>query len=249
MGEEWPPYQTLRPLVYAHAGRPAMIMGGGSSLLEAMKTAPPDAIYFSVNGHGLRYFKQHPADPRRCTYVVACDKTGREYKSQGLPVISRHMFADYRMLTMPAPSSGMSAAWVARIMGCAPIIILGMDCYDGGTYFDDQKAASTGHLIQPTDHLLRWHKMMNAFPAMYRAIGCNDALRKRVGEYDPAEPIEKLAPEEKLVVELQRVRCRLTQDAVICMRPFKAGETLDLMQREFDQLIQQKKVTRLPALD
>lgn len=250
----WPPYQTLRPLIHAHVGRAAVVMGGGPSMVEAMATAPADALYISVNDHGLRFFKRR-ADPRRCSYVVACDKIekrarfdsrdGGDGAPWGLPCISRHMWADYRLLFMPAPSSGMSAAYVARLLGCAPVILTGMDCYAGGTYHDDHKAGSTGRNIRPADHRSRWAKLGVQYPGMYRTIGCDAVLARHFGTYNPEEKPEAPAPAERLIQELRRFRCELKAPAEICQRLFSAGEVLDLMQREVEQLVKEKRATRL----
>jgi hypothetical protein len=254
----WPPYQTLRPLIHAHVGRTAVVMGGGPTLAEAMKIAPADALYISVNDHGLRFFKRR-GDPRRCSYVVACDKIekrarfdcrdpGDDGQPWGLPVISRHMFADYRLLHLPAPNSGMSGAYFARLLGCAPVIITGMDCYTGGTYHDDPKAGSTGRNIRPADHRSRWTKLGVQYPGMYRTIGCDPVLARHFGTYNPEEKPEAPAPLAQLVQELRRFRCVLKAEATICQRPFKSGQVLDLMQREVEQLMKEKRATRI-AID
>lgn len=256
----WPPYRTLRDLIHRHVGVPAVVMGGGPSLQQAIPKAPANAIFISVNDHGVRYFKHvAPQDSRRCSYVVCCDKIEQRARFDArengdgspwhLPVISRHMWADYRLLFQPAPSSGMAAAYFARLLGCSPIIITGMDLYAGGTYHDNPKALSSGKSIKPGDHRIRWFKLAAQFPAMYRAIGCDDALRDRVGEYDPNESPRPPTSVEFLVAELRRERCEITRQAIVCMREFPPGQVLDLMKREVDHLVKERKGRRLAIVD
>jgi hypothetical protein len=253
----WPPYQTLRPLIHRHVGRIAVVMGGGPSMVQAIPHSPLDAVYISVNDHGLRYFKHSaPGDPRRCSYVVACDKVEHRARSDigkkgdgqawGLPVISRHMWADYRLLCMPAPSSGMTAAYVARLLGCAPIIITGMDLYDGPTYHDDAKAFSTGKHLKPSEHLARWRKMWLKYPGMYRTLGCHKLLQGELGRYDQNEKTPAPVPVDQLIVELQAVRCQIRKPAVVCQREFPPCE-IELMDREVKDLQKQGKGSRVAS--
>lgn len=259
----WPTYQTLEPLIHAHAGRAAVIMGGGPSLHEGVTRAPGDAVYLSANDHGVRYFK-HRGLPQRCAYVVAGDENERRWRGDvraradgvpvdgkpwGCPVIGRQMWADYRLLFMPQPNSGIAAAWVARVMGCAPIILLGMDLYAGGTYHDDAKYKSSGKSLSAGDHRLNWIKFLSAFPGPYRALGCERELRAMVGEFDAAERYRPGESRYQLLEGLRRDRCRLTADAVIMQRPFSAGLTLDLRKNEVDDLIKHGKAVRLRIVE
>lgn len=242
---DWPPYRTVRDLVGISHGVASVVMGGGSSRLAAMPQCPPHAIYISANDHGCRHFLQHPDPARRISYVVACDKIEQRVKHYGLPIISRHMFADYRLLFMPAPSSGMSGAWLARLMGCAPIILTGMDLYVGPTYADDAAAQSTGHILSERQHLERWHRMMVAYPAQYRTIGCSKLLENHCGCYDPSERPEPVLDANRLSFELQGEWIKLTADSIISMRPFRSGEVLELTRGEAQKLVRERRAVRV----
>lgn len=243
----WPPYQTVRPLIHSQIGRMAVIQGGGPSLDAGMARCPAGALYLSVNDHGCKYFLRQPTHPAgRADFVVACDKIEARVRLHGLPVFSRHMWANFRLLYMPAPSSGMAAAWVARMLGCAPILILGMDCYAGGTYADDPKARSTGHNIPTRVHLQRWRKFLADFPAQYRVIGCHPELAKILGAYDPAEPAAAPVARELLEEDLRAVPIRITRPGtVVSMRPFEPGAEVELGRAEADAIVKQRKGLRL----
>jgi len=242
MPRSWPPYQTLRPLIHRYVGRAAVVMGGGMSLDESMRRTPAAALHISVNGHGCRHFLRHPDPDRRCEYVVACDKIEPEVRPFGLPIVSRHMWADYRLLFMPRASSGMAAAWVARAFGCAPIILVGMDCYVGGTYMDRPDARSTGHSVPLSIHLKRWGELAEMFPAQYRALGGHKEVRKILGAYDPDEPARPAAVES---IDLRGELLRTTAACTIAAREFPAGVELELMPREAKILADKGKGVRL----
>lgn len=257
----WPPYRTVRELIHRHVGRCAVILGGGPSLSQYIDRAPRDALYIAVNDHGLRLLKDRPElQPRAASYVVACDRIEerarfdigprdlpgprRDRAPWGLPVISRHMWADYRLTFLPAPNSGMTAAWLARLMGCAPIVLMGMDLWSGKTYHDAPDAKSTGQSIADTQHLRRWVTMLGRYPAQYRTLGCSHLLQRRCAHYDPSEPADKPIAAEKLAQELQSVWVRLSRDTPVSHRPFSAGSVLEVRASEAEKLIRTKKAVR-----
>jgi hypothetical protein len=183
--------RPVSELALAHAGRPALVIGGGESAPVQVARAPAGAVVLSANQHGALLTK--------CDYIVACDnKPGRRYvaphglvdlRGFGVPVISpRAEMADYRIFKVPVNSSGCMAAWAAWVMGCAPICLAGMDLYLGkATYFHSPKAKSTGTHVPEDTHAGRWRMLQAAIPgAMLRSLG--GPLVGVLPAYDPAEP-------------------------------------------------------------
>lgn len=235
-------------------------MGGGPSLVDAFPYFPPDAVLLSVNDHGCRFMRHTLGLTRQPDYIVACDRIEQRVRFDirkpgtgepwGVPLIGRWMFADYRMLFSVAPNSGVAAAWVARLMGCAPIILAGMDLYEGGTYFDDARGISTGRDIPPMEHRHRWYRLPAKYPAMYRMLGGDAVLASRFGVYDPAEAVRVSPPDPyTLAVELQRHRVKITARTVLTQREFEAGTVLDVMEREKKHLLKIGKGIALPVSD
>lgn len=154
-----------------------MVIGGGESAPKQLKQVPEGALLISANQHGCLLTK--------CDYLVACDnKPGRRYVSPkglvdlrdfGIPIISpRESMAEYRIYSkVPANSSGVMAAWVAWLMGCVPICLVGMDLYLGkATYFHSPAAQSTGRHLMVSLHMNKWTILRDrAIGAMYRAMG------------------------------------------------------------------------------
>lgn len=177
-------------LINRHAGRTAVVCGGGPSLPEQLARCPAEAIYVSANQHGCL--------ARRCDYIVVVDgiedkvferTSGAPYtiRSFGVPIISPRPSADYWLFEQLAPGSGITAAFVAWVMGCAPIIVSpGMDCYRGPTYYHDPDAKSSGRSISTERHLDRWASLMvHASGGQFRALG--GPLATIFPVYDPDE--------------------------------------------------------------
>jgi hypothetical protein len=235
-------------------------MGGGESLSACVHLFPPNAVHFSVNDHGCRLMRHTLKIARLPDYVVACDKIEQRVRfdirppgtgaAWDVPVIGRWGWADYRMLFSVAPNSGVAAAWAARLMGCAPIILAGMDLYQGPTYFDDANAYSGGRSIPPQDHRPRWWTLAEHYPAMYRMLGGDAALASRLGVYAPDEPVRLPPPPvHQLALELERYRIRLLMNSTIAMRDFAAGAVVDVAKRERDKLVKERRAESIPVND
>jgi len=119
-----------------HAGRPAAILGGGPSLIEDLQRIPKDALLIAVNYHAF----YHLPEDRLPTYMVYNDAPS----TNPLQVIAVEEHKSIHV--SPEPSSDVefdmpdiwtgffssnTAAWFALHMGCDPVILCGMDCYQG----------------------------------------------------------------------------------------------------------------------
>ena len=117
-------------------GRPAAILGGGPSLPLDMARLPKDCILIAVNYHyelltGLTpefmVFNDHPnevVNPLLGEYV----ESTKAVKVSPTPKHS-DILCDVDVWT--GFYSSNTAAWFALWMGCAPVILCGMDCYQG----------------------------------------------------------------------------------------------------------------------
>ena len=115
-----------------HAGRAAGVLGGGPSLPEDMKRLPKECLLIAVNYHALHY-----CEP---TYMVYND----EPKTN--PLMEQAVLEHRVIHVSPEPTSDVlfdvpnvwtgffssnTAAWFALWLGCDPVILCGMDCYQG----------------------------------------------------------------------------------------------------------------------
>jgi len=193
--------KSVSDLSHKHYGQPAIILGGGMSLptqvayaLARMGAQGKHAIRISCNQHGLVW--------GQCDYVVVVDRhvtadyftfpdgSHRKLRDFGAPIIAPKGEADYRIEQQALPGSGIMGAWSAWVMGCAPIICCGMDFYQGGTYFHDPKAESTGTRRTVEDQLNRWARL----PQMCRGDSFRSVdfplaqLFPTIYSSDPAQP-------------------------------------------------------------
>lgn len=223
------PYQTVRMLVDRHRGRAAVVMGGGPSLTRAaFERAPAGAMVLAANDHGARFLAREytapDAGPPKPDYIVCCDSRAEDHvRPWGVPIVANKFFGDFRLMHRPGNSSGIAAAWVARLMGCSPILLIGMDCYTtpappfgatpeevrasvranikAPTYFDYMDRKSAGHLTSESVYLRRWRAMTLDFPAQYRVLGGSQKLLEMLGAYDPAEPVAAPEAPERLALD------------------------------------------------
>jgi hypothetical protein len=134
-------------LIDAHLGRPAVILGGGASLAEHLQNAPAGAVRISCNLHGLAH--------GRCDYVAALDVTMQEaLRSCAVPTITPHEWSTHR-IRGAFNYTGQYAAWCAWLMGCAPVVLAGMDCSSG------QSQAW---------HVETWREALGRFPKVTRCL-------------------------------------------------------------------------------
>ncbi len=111
---------------------PAAILGGGPSLPQDIKKLPEDCLLIAVNYHGLYYCEPH--------FMVYNDVPSTN------PLMEKAVAEHKVTLVSPEPTSDIlfdvpnvwtgffssnTATWFALWMGCNPVILCGMDCYQG----------------------------------------------------------------------------------------------------------------------
>ena len=117
-----------------HLGCPAAVLGGGPSLPVDMRKLPEDCILIAVNYHAflfcdpdyIVYNDQPESDPRLLS-AVQLAKAVRVSPDPTSDII-------FDMDVWTGFYSSNTAAWFALWMGCSPVILCGMDCYQGQPY-------------------------------------------------------------------------------------------------------------------
>lgn len=127
-----------------YRGRAAAVLGGGPSLPGDLARIPEGAVLIAVNYHALKLvqpdfmvFNDDPGeDPRLLAAVEVIQRGGF-----GRPVlVSPGNYSDLRfdVEVWTGFLSSNTAAWLGLWMGCEPVILCGMDCYQGErVYFHD----------------------------------------------------------------------------------------------------------------
>lgn len=138
-----------------HAGRPAAVLGGGPSLPDDMKRLPPDCLLIAVNHHAFHLcqpdyivYNDHPdVWPPAMAEIIE-----RGAVTRVSPEPTSDVLFDVEVWT--GFFSSNTAAWFALWLGCDPVILCGMDCYQGERkYFHEYEDKPVFH--QPLDHYVR----------------------------------------------------------------------------------------------
>lgn len=109
-----------------HAGATAAILGGGPSLPADLDQVPADAILYACNHHAEPLVVSH--------YAVWLDKNGhhRLMDTPSVTISPRpEAEVDCGGLIAERDLTGPVAARIAEFMGCARILLAGMDLYQG----------------------------------------------------------------------------------------------------------------------
>ncbi len=148
---------NLSTLKDKFSGHPAAVLGGGPSLPADMEKLPSGCILIAVNHHALFlcqpdylvYNDQPESDPMLMEAVQ---------KFSGLRV-SPEPTSDIKfdMNVWTGFYSSNTAAWFALWIGCDPVILCGMDLYQGSQKYFHPYTIDVPCLHYPlTDHLRPW---------------------------------------------------------------------------------------------
>ena len=138
-----------------YSGRPAAILGGGPSLPDDLKRVPKGALLIAVNYHAFRLVKADfmvyndfpESDPR----LEEAVKTLKTVKVSADP--TSDVIFDVPVWT--GFYSSNTAAWFALWLGCDPVILCGMDCYQGERVYFHDYSHDVPAFHYPLEHHLR----------------------------------------------------------------------------------------------
>jgi hypothetical protein len=185
--------QLMSQYLNKYAGRPAAVLGGGPSLPEDMQRLPSGCLLIAVNYHAFEickpdfivYNDQPESDPLLQKAVQTC-KALR---------VSADPTSDIRF-DVPVWTgfySSQTAAWFALWMGCNPVILCGMDCYQGErAYFHEYEDKPQFHY--PLEHHINpWiEDAKNMLPNWQRVTVMSGPLIKVFGQYQDRKNDEEI---------------------------------------------------------
>lgn len=215
-------------LVLSAERRPAVICGGGPSLPQQLEIASrylEKPVFFSVNEHGARL--------RACDYVVCFDSIEqrvRRYAGRA-PIVSPQWFADIRVANHPyLPDSSALAAWCAWMMGCAPIVLCGIDLYggQGGVYWHSREAESRGAGVSVAEHLNRWRRVALVVAGQVRSMGGPLLEAGIFPAFDPLELPSGIPLIEYALQQAVGVTLEMRQPFDVRGRHLEPGERVEL---------------------
>jgi len=168
------------------AGCPAAVLGGGPSLPDDLARLPRDCILISVNYHGFYYCKP--------MYMVYNDFP------ESNPLLVKAVKEHKAIHVSPEPTtdvefdvpdvwtgffSSNTATWFALWMGCDPVILCGMDCYQGPVKHCPPSTYESPMLDYPLDFYIRpWvEDCRNSVPHPERIRAMSGPLVNIFGAY------------------------------------------------------------------
>lgn len=177
------PVSTLKD---RFVGRPAAVLGGGPSLPADMKRIPENSVLIAVNFHAFHYchpdFMVYNDHPGNNTMMA---KTIREHKTTHVsPEPTSDVIFDVPVWT--GFFSSNTAAWFALWIGCDPVILCGMDCYQGEQKHCQPTSYDDGDMLKyPLDFYTRpWiEECRNSVPHPERLRAMSGPLVNIFGAY------------------------------------------------------------------
>jgi hypothetical protein len=178
-----------RDLLDNQCGRPAAILGGGPSLPADLARIPAGCLLISANQHALRLVK--------AGYLVFLDDPYQHppllkavQSFDGARVTRREDWADILLGSETRwwiqQLSGQVAAWFGLWLGCDPVLLCGMDCYQGGErYFYDRSSEPRSWTQRATlaGHLKGWEELARRAPHPDRVKTMSGPLRDVFRKY------------------------------------------------------------------
>lgn len=188
-------------LIDSGCGRMALVVCGGPSIFSDLKRIPnrEKAIIISANHHAFKTKLQPDyiwcKDHLRITpgYLAQGRKRQRmepELRRYGVPIVGPNFWCDYRAIEWPLQqfNSGQQALAFAVLLGCAPIIPIGMDCFNGATYFHDADAPNISNGRRPGFWNSRIQKLKANLPGA-PIRGVSGLVETHFGRYKPDQPL------------------------------------------------------------
>lgn len=243
-------HRLIGDVALSHAGQTIVVMGGGPSLPEAMRQVRRPDVLISANEHGAML---GPVD-----YIVSVDHTHQRLKMPMREVLAQYpartispcLWADYRIPDYRSRgNAGMNAMWVAWVLGAWPLVVAGIDCYQGATYYHDAEAesSSNGRPLEKFDEKLEALRAELNCPV--RIVG-DGPLTRFWPRYDPNEafgPFEPSATASALR-DMEPVLARVLALRFVHHGPIQRGEFAVLSPNEFQAWSRQYACVRSQAV-
>jgi hypothetical protein len=179
----------LSQLREIHAGRPAAVLGGGPSLPGDLARVPRGAVLIAVNYHALRLcqaaYMVYNDDPQSDSRLLAAVESTSATRVSPDRLTSD---VDFDVDAWTGFYSSNTATWLALWMGCDPVVLCGMDCYQGErVYFHEYDHDAPCFHYPLEDHLRPWKEEgRHRLPNVERVRAMSGPLAGIFGLYQEA---------------------------------------------------------------
>ena len=171
---------------------PAAVLGGGPSLPRDLKKLPPECILIAVNDHPFHFCDPHVlVHQDRLRNVHAVAQVARDFKGT--------VISPWENSHLPLPPdawrgdfSSSLATWYALWIGYNPVILCGMDLYQGRVKYCHPRPG-VDHVAwhAPLEgHLRFWRQAFDKCPHPERIRAMSGPLVNMFGRYQPVSLVE-----------------------------------------------------------
>lgn len=168
-----------------HTGRPAVVLGGGPSLQADLAWFPRRAVLFGVNQHWIQFIWG-------AQFLVFMDEPGRNkimlelvQTYMGVKVSPLFNWTDVDLAGADWWKGNFSshlAVWLACYMGCDPVLLYGIDCYQGPRSLDAD-LNDNAYNTSLEEHLAGWRQAFEKCPHPERIRAMSGPLVEIFGTF------------------------------------------------------------------
>ena len=157
----------LKDLKDAHKGRPALVLGGGPSLLPDVERASAllheSPVLVAVNHHAVMtglepFYMVFMDDP---IHLPNLFQVAKDFGGIKLSPLLEYTDVDMRGVNYwNGPCTDKVASWLALFMGCDPVVLCGMDLYQGDVKYSHPGEPNFKPIynIELEEHIRRWKR-------------------------------------------------------------------------------------------
>lgn len=171
--------------------RAAAVLGGGPSLPNDLKRLPPDCLLISVNDHAFHFCEPDVLvyqDDINRPWASAVREVARNFK--GMIVCP----GEESHVTLPKNwwdenQSSALATWFACWSDHDPVLLCGMDCYQGPVKYCHPRPGFDHPVFRVPliHHVNRWRKAFEKCPHPERIKAVSGPLVEVFGKYEPVD--------------------------------------------------------------
>ncbi len=168
-------------------GLPAAVLGGGPSLPGDMARLPENCILIAVNYHAFQLcrpdFMVYNDQPESDPLLEQAVRVANAIRVSSDPTSD----IQFDVPVWTGFYSSNTAAWFALWLGCNPVILCGMDCYQGERVYFHDYSHDTPCFHYPLEHHIRpWvEEGRNLLPHVERLKAMSGPLASIFGGYVP----------------------------------------------------------------
>jgi uncharacterized Rossmann fold enzyme len=171
-----------------YKGRPAAVLGGGPSLPDNLKQLPSDTVLIAVNNHALHFCQPEFMVFMDIPNAQEFPELAHAIETFSGTLISQTPLSDVNIKLEKYWDGGFTstlATWFGIYLGCDPVILCGMDCYQGEVKY----AHPRPDFYHPSmdaplkDHLNAWRPALEHCPHPERIKAMSGPLVEIFGAY------------------------------------------------------------------